>query len=74
MLPFFAPKKESSTVMVHSHDDGSQEHLGEEGDDHGILSAAEDLISAVHSKDASQVASALQAAFAMMESMPESGE
>jgi hypothetical protein len=67
MLPFLSPRKSSSTVMVQSHDDGSQEHLGEEGDEHGILSAAEDLISAIHSKDAHQVAEALKAAVAMLD-------
>lgn len=57
--------------MVHSHDDGSQEHLGEEGDDHGMLSAAEDLISAIHSKNPHSVAEALKAAMAMIDSEPE---
>lgn len=71
MLPFFAPKKQSGTVIVQSHEDGSQEHLGEEGDDHGLLSAAEDLITAVHSKDPHSVLEALKAAIAMIDSEPE---
>lgn len=71
MLPFLTPKKSSSTVIVHSHDDGSSESLGEEGEiDHGVLAAAEDLIAAVHSKDPHEVAEALRAAFELFDSMP----
>lgn len=41
------------------------------GGDEGLHAAAEELISAVHSKDAGAVVSALKAAFEMLDSGPE---
>lgn len=65
MLPFLEPKKMAGIVMMKmkgnspeaSHEEG--EHSPE------LMAAAEDLISAVHSKSASDVASALQCAMAV---------
>lgn len=68
MLPFLQPKKMASTLVIRHKPDGSNEPEGEEGEpNHALLSAAEDLISAIHSKDASAVASALKAAIEMQE-------
>ena len=72
MLPFLKLKKEvGATGPVESITRES-----DDGEDYDMLeSAAEDLISAVHSKNVKAVASALKAAFEMMESEPhEEGE
>lgn len=67
MLPFLKLKQEgSSSAPV--------EHVRREPDDESdydmLESAAEDLISAVHSKNVKAVCSALRAAFEMCESEP----
>lgn len=57
--------------MARTKDNGGIETIGEEGDENSaLLSAAEDLISAVHSKSAEATASALRAAFDMLNSEP----
>lgn len=65
MLPFLKNKQEGSMS-------GPVEPIKREHDeDYDMLeSAAEDLISAVHSKDVKAVASALKAAFEMCDSQP----
>lgn len=69
MLPFLKPDKMASVVMAARKPDGSLEPKGEEGEmDHGKLSAAEDLIRAIHAKDAKAVAEAMQASYDMCES------
>lgn len=71
MLPFLKPKKISSVIIASRKKDGTVMPEHEEGEnDAGLMAAAEDLISAVHSKDSSAVASALKAAFEIMEEMP----
>lgn len=66
MLPFLGPKKISSVIVAGRKPDGSLNPQGDEGEmDAGLMSAAEDLIQAVHAKDATAVASALKAAFQM---------
>jgi hypothetical protein len=71
MLPFLKARKVGSTAQTVSSADGHQERLGEEGEtDVGLMSAAEDLIRAVHAKDAQAVADAMKAAFEIMEEMP----
>lgn len=63
MLPLLPPEKKGvslSTVMapeVSSTDDEAKE------DNPALMAAAEDLIKAVHSKDAKAVATALESAF-----------
>lgn len=70
MLPFLKPKK-AGTVMVSEYSDGKMMSKGEKDEiDPGVMAAAEDLISAVHMKDAKSVAMALMDAFQMMEMMP----
>lgn len=72
MLPFLKRNLEATQ----SGDDESQMRKpDEEAEYDSMHSAAEDLISAVHSKNVSAVAEALRAAFEMMESQPhEEGE
>lgn len=63
MLPFMKPKIQGSVIMMAHKPDGSNEVKGEEGQPNPALMAiAEDLISAIHSKDAMAVAHALDAA------------
>lgn len=63
MLPFLEPKKLSAVIVAKRKPDGGQEPINEEGEHPPELMAiAEDLISAIHSKSAQNVASALQAA------------
>lgn len=59
MLPFLDEKKPSPSVVVNRKKDGGLESE----DTAGLHAAAEDLISAVHSKSVEAVASALRAAF-----------
>lgn len=61
MLPFMKPKQSGSIIQA-KYSDGGMEIENEEGQHSpGIMSAAEDLISAVHMKDAKGVADALKA-------------
>lgn len=67
MLPFLKNKKEASAAgpveaIKRDHDDGYEYDM--------LESAAEDLISAVHSKDIKSVASALKAAFEICDAQP----
>lgn len=73
MLPYLEPKKMTSTIMASRKPSGAIESEGPEDEqDAGLMSAAEDLISAIHSKSAEAVASALKAAFDICGSSPES--
>lgn len=77
MLPFLNPNRISATLIAKRKPDGGLESKGQDGDmDAGIMSAAEDLIRAVHSKDARSVAKALKSAFEMCDTdeKPESEE
>lgn len=70
MLPF-QKKKLSPMLVAKVTPDGKMDPQGEEGGvDPGLISAAEELISAVKSGDAEAVAMALQAAFELCDSMP----
>lgn len=69
MLPFMKAKKLSSVLMAKTKPEGGMEMMAPEDDtNHAMLSASEDLISAVHSKDATLVAAALEAAYDICES------
>lgn len=61
-----------ATVMIAARKpSGEIKDLHEEGEHApGIMAAAEDLISAVHSKDAKAVADALMSAFQLADEMP----
>lgn len=79
MLPFLKPEKISSVIMSKRKPDGGAEVVGEmepDGDASSSMlqSAAEDLIKAVHSKDASAVAAALEAAYSECSAPPMSSE
>lgn len=61
MIPFLKPKKQGSVIQA-KYSEGGMVNEGEEGmHSMGVMSAAEDLISAVHAKDATGVADALKA-------------
>lgn len=67
MLPFLQPKKMASVMMAKRKKDGSHEIQHEEGGHHpALMSAADDLIRAVHSKDSHGVASAMKAGHEVM--------
>lgn len=67
MLPFLKHKQEGSM----SEEDEPVKRTPDEESEYDMLeSAAEDLISAVHSKDVKAVCSALRAAFEMLDSQP----
>lgn len=72
MLPFLKQRKIASVIMAKRKPDGAIEPISEEGEETPeLMSAAEDLIRALHSKDAGAVAAALKAAFQMMDSAEE---
>jgi hypothetical protein len=71
MLPFLKPKKVAAVIVANRQPDGSMESEGSEDEmDPGLMAVAEDLIRAVHGKDARAVAQALQAAFDIADSIP----
>lgn len=69
MLPFL-PSKKIATIMIARKKEGEPQEMGPE-EDHPLLSAAEDLIEAIHSKDVGMVAQALEAAIQIMDSEPQ---
>lgn len=70
-LPFLKPKAVAGLIIQKRAADGSAPETGPEDEqDQGLTSAAEDLIRAVHAKDAQGVAAAFKAAFDMLESAP----
>lgn len=76
-LPFLKPKAVAGVIISRRKPDGAtQSEESMEGEtDQGLMSAAEDLIRAIHAKDGQAVTDALQAAFEIMESQPhEEGE
>lgn len=67
MLPFLKLKQEGSSSMPVEH----IKRESDEGSDYDMLeSAAEDLISAIHSKDVKAVCSALRAAHELCDLEP----
>ena len=70
MLPFLKNKHEGSISETPDHIKREHDEDSQEAEYDMLESAAEDLISAVHSKDVKAVCSALRAAFEMMESQP----
>ncbi len=73
MLPFLKPRKLGAVMIAHSKPEGGIEDMHEEGEnDPGLLSAMEDLHSAMNSKDMDAMAKAFQAAFDICDSKPES--
>lgn len=77
MLPFLKPDKIAGAVLIAKRKkDGSIESSNQEVGEHGpeLMSAAEDLLRALASKDARAVASALQAAYNICGSAPSEDE
>lgn len=71
MLPFLDKKKIASIVMLRRKPGEGLEPVKEEGEPAPeLMQAAEDLLSAIAMKNAKGVASALEAAFAICDSMP----
>lgn len=71
MLPFLKAKPAGSVVVYKTKSDGdSMPEKEEGGHPPELISAAEDLIKAVASKDASAVADAIYAAFSYCDSEP----
>lgn len=71
MLPFLPQKRNQSIIMGRKEEGKPMELPAEE---HPLMSAAEDLIHAVHSKDAHAVAEALDSAFQISDSLDDEGE
>ncbi len=75
MLPWMKNKsiKSSGDVKMARSSDGLQPaEAPEESDTYGLDTCAQDLIDAVHSKDATRVAQVLKDAFDILESQPHS--
>ena len=71
MLPFLKPKAVAGLIISHRKPDGSKEESHTEGNENEALEAcAEDLIRAIHAKDAKSAAAAFKAAFEVCESYP----
>lgn len=67
-LPFLKSRRVATALMAKTKSDGAVEIDESADSNEGLMTAAEDLISAVHGKDAKRVADALQAAFQMCDS------
>lgn len=63
----FDTKKQDSVIMAKTKPSGGIEDVGRD-DEHPLLPVAEELLSAVHAKDANGIAVALQAAFDIADS------
>lgn len=63
LLPFLQPKKLASSIIAKRNEDGTSKP-DEREDEHApeLMSAAEDMIRAVHSKDSDGVAAAMKRA------------
>lgn len=71
MLPFLDKKKIASIVMLRRKPGEGLEPIKEEGKPAPeLMQAAEDLLAAIALKSAERVANALEAAFAICDSMP----
>jgi galactokinase/mevalonate kinase-like predicted kinase len=65
LLPFLKPKRIADTIIASRN--SKSESKDEEQQSDAMLKVAEALVSAVHDKDASRVASALKQAWEAME-------
>ena len=71
MLPWMQPKKSGAVIMAKMKPEGSVESMQEEGEeDPSLMVAAEDIMSAIAMKDSKALASALKAAFEILDSAP----
>ena len=69
-LPFMKKRQVAALIIQNRTPDGVKTEGAEDSQDQGLMSCAEDLIRAVHAKDAQAVASAMRAAFEILESEP----
>jgi hypothetical protein len=71
MLPFLKPRQQTGLIVSTRKPDGGSEESHTEGqEDEGLHACSEDLIKAIHSKDAHGVTAAIKAAFEILDSMP----
>ncbi len=69
MLPFLKPKRMAGIIVAKAKPEGGMEPMNEEGESApDLMNIAQDLISAVHAKDADAVAMALHEAFECLSS------
>lgn len=66
-LPIFIKPKQTGLIVEQRKPDGNKEVSQE---DQGLEACAQDAINAIHAKDAKALASALRAAFELMELEP----
>ena len=76
MLPFLKPKKQASVLVVKNKAEGGLEPMHEEGEHApGMIDFMQELIDAIHSKDAAAAADAFMAASHFADAEPhEEGE
>lgn len=75
MLPFLKPEKMATVIVARRKSDGSQEVKNEDGEHPPeLIAAAEDLIRAISSKSAKDVATAMKNCMDVCSSMPSEGE
>lgn len=71
MLPYLKAKRQPGLIIATRKADGGKIENGMEGEeDQGLMACAEDLIRAIHAKDAQAVAGAFKAAFELCETQP----
>lgn len=70
MLPFLKKKPVAGVIIAHRQPDQGPEEKPESEENHALMSAAEDIITAVESRDKKRLAAALQAAFEICDSAP----
>lgn len=75
LLPFLQKKSIAGLIISKRTPDGSpQEQHSEGNEDQGLDACSEDLIRALHSKDAKGVTAALKAVFDLMESKEDASD
>jgi hypothetical protein len=71
MLPYLKPRRVAGLIVAKTKPQGGIEDLHEAGsEDEAIIACAEDMIRAMHAKDAKSLASALKAAFEIVDALP----
>lgn len=69
MLPFLKPKTVAGLIVAKRKPDGGKmEQYSEGNEDMGLESAAEQIIQAINAKDSKSLASAIRAAFTIIDS------
>lgn len=69
--PFLKPqRRDAGVIMTVRQPDGSKPQV-EDSEDQGLTACSDDLIRAIHAKDAAGVTSALKSAFEILDSEPQ---